>query len=83
MTIHDPRFAGWLDLIAQDDPPPDPEAIARRQERTELMRQAQQRIIDLHEQGIRIAHPTDLEGARAFVMANPPLRRPIGTGEPA
>ncbi len=50
-------------------------------ERTELMRLCAARIVDHHESGRRIADDQALQWARDFVRFNPPLSRPLGTGE--
>lgn len=78
----DPRFAQWLDLLAADDPPPDPQAIRRREERDELQRRACLAGIARAEQGQRVDSAW-LDWARAFVAATPALNRPLGNGEPA
>lgn len=77
----DPRFAGWLGLMAQDDPAPYPAAIARRQERDELRRLCCLRTIAMAERGCTV-DAVALEDARDFVATHPPLGRPLGTGNP-
>lgn len=78
----DPRFAGWLGLMTQDDPPPDLAAIARQEERTELMRRAKYAFL-CWAQDNPAADPFDVQAARDFLAAHPPLARPLGTGEPS
>ena len=60
----------------------DPIAAAVLAERRELMRAAAARIVENHEQGRRVADAESLQWARDFVRLNPPLGRPLGTGEP-
>lgn len=80
----DPRFAGWVGLMADGDPDPaiGAEVIRRRDEQDELKRAAYQRAIDRHEQGQHV-DPEHLAEARAFCAAHPRLRRPLSSGEPA
>ena len=65
------------------DEPIDPAVARVLAERRELMRVAAARIVENHEQGRRTADPESLQWAQAFVRANPPLGRPLGTGAPA
>ena len=70
----------YLHLPAQDDPPIDPAAIARQQERDELRRIACLAAIARAEAG----QPVDavyLASARDFVACTPPLGRALGSGE--
>lgn len=78
-----PAFYAALTLMADADPPADPEAIRRREERDELTRRACLSALE------RAKH-TDpdlldqayLAWARDFVASHPPLERPLGTGNP-
>lgn len=59
-----------------------PEQVRAWEERRELLRQANARIVENHEMGRRIADPLALHHARLFLKMNPPLNRPLGTGNP-
>lgn len=65
------------------DDTPDPRAIRAQAERTELLRIAAQRIVDMHEHGRRMAEAETLQWAREFVRFNPRYPLPLTTGEPA
>lgn len=67
--------------MADGDPPADPVAIARREERDELRRRACLSTIDMAERGLPV-DPVYLADARAFVDATPALQRPLSTGDP-
>lgn len=60
----------------------DPVIAERLAERRELMRRAAQTAIDHAEAG-RTMDPHHIAWARQFVKFNPPLERPLGTGEPS
>lgn len=79
----DPRFAGWLNLLAKDDPQPDPAATARREERDELMRRACLAHLEMADRGLANGDPVHTQWCRDFVASTAPLGRPLGTGEPA
>lgn len=80
----DPRFAGWLGLMTQDDPDPAIGQAAQRlaDERRELMRRAKYAFL-CHAQDNPEADPAEIAEARQFLADHPPLQRPLGTGEPA
>lgn len=79
-----PAFYAALTLLAQDDPPVDPEAQRRREELDELTRRA---CLSALERARRSTDPDlldrdYLEWAADFVATHPPLGRPLGTGNP-
>jgi len=80
----DPRFAGWLGLMAADDPDPSiGEAAQRRaEERLELTRRAKYSFL-LWAQDNPETDPAAIAEARQFLADHPPLQRALGTGEPA
>jgi hypothetical protein len=59
---------------------PDPQVAARLAERRELMRRAALTAI-AHADAGRDMDPHHIAWAREFVRLNPPLGRPLGTGE--
>jgi len=78
-------FDAALAMMADGDPPPDPAALRRREERDELMRRA---CLSALRRAENNPHPELLDQdylawARDFVSAHPPLERPLGAGEPA
>ncbi len=70
----------YLQIMTQDDPPPDPVAIRAQEERDELMRQACQRSIDMAARGLTV-DPYHIAWCVDFVRAHPPLQRQLGTGD--
>lgn len=81
----DPRFASIRAGLALDpfaDPQPDLAAIRRQEERTELMRTTKLALIKRAAAAAGVP-VEDLIGAVEFVLAHPPLQRPLGTGEAA
>ncbi len=58
-----------------------PEQQARIDERRELMRRAALSTIDMAARGLPVDRDY-LNHCREFVRLNPPLQRPLGTGEP-
>lgn len=80
----DPRFAGWLGLMAQDDPAPAIAEAAQRRiaEQLELTRRAKYSFL-LWAQDNQETDPAAIAEARQFLADHPPLQRPLGTGEPA
>lgn len=80
----DPRFAGWLGLMAADDPDPAIAEAAQRRadEQLELTRRAKCSYL-CWAQGNPEADPKQISEARQFLADHPPLRRALGTGEPA
>lgn len=80
----DPRFAGWVGLMADGDPDPAIGQAAQRlaDERRELMRRAKYAFL-CHAQDNPEADPAEIAEARQFLADHPPLQRPLGTGEPA
>lgn len=78
------HFGEALALLAQDDSPPDLEAIRRREERDELTRRACLSALE-RAKGVdpALMDQAYLAWARDFVATHPPLGRPLGTGEPA
>lgn len=82
MTRNAAAFERALDLLARDDPPPNPAAIRRQEERTELMRSTKLALIARAAAAAGVP-VEDVIGAVEFVLAHPPLQRPLGTGEPA
>lgn len=79
----DKRFAGWLGLMADSDPPPDPAAIARRKERDELTRRACIAHLAMADRGLATGDPKHTQWCRDFVATTPALNRPLSTGEPS
>lgn len=79
----DPRFAGWLGLMAQDDPPPAIAEAAQRRiaEQLELTRRAKYSFL-LWAQDNPEIDPAAIAEARQFLADHPPLQRALGTGEP-
>lgn len=64
-------------------PPRAPDILVQiERERAELRRIASLAVIRRAERGGKV-DPRVLAEARAFVLATPPLGRPLGTGEPA
>ena len=80
----DPRFAGWLGLMAADDPDPSIGQAAQRraEERLELTRRAKYSFL-LWAQDNPETDPAAIAEARQFLDDHPPLRRALGTGESA
>jgi hypothetical protein len=66
-----------------DDEEPNQAQVRAWQERRELLRQANARIVENHETGRRIADPLTLHHAKMFLNMNPPLAGQLGTGEPS
>lgn len=58
-----------------------PEQVRQWEERRELLRLCNARIVANHEAG-RHVDPLTLHHARQFLRHNPPLARPLTTGEP-
>ena len=76
------NFSTALEHLADDDPQPDPAAIRRQEERTELMRTTKLALIN--RAAVAAGVPVeDLVGAVEFVLAHPPLPRQLGTGDPS
>ena len=59
-----------------------PAQVRAWEEKRELLRIANARLIENHESGARLADPLALHHARLFLKLNPPLNRPLGTGNP-
>lgn len=69
----------YLQLLAQDDPPPDPAAIRAQEERDELMRRACVSVIARADAGQEVDRAY-VQWARDFVATTPALNRPLGAG---
>lgn len=65
------------------DEPVDQAAERVLAERRELMRIAAARTVHNVEMGRMVCDAHHLQWARDFIAMNPPLGRPLGTGEPA
>lgn len=80
----DPRFAGWLGLMTQDDPDPaiGAEAQRRADEQLDLTRRAKYSFL-LWAKDNPETDPKAIAEARQFLADHPPLQRPLGDGSPA